>query len=65
MSRSRTVLGVALIIGLLAALTGYAGLHAMARQVVASTSKQFVPVVVSATDLMVEASAGRAGTPGW
>ena len=51
MSRSRTVLGVALIIGLLAALTGYAGLHAMARQVVASTSKQFVPVVVSATDL--------------
>ena len=51
MSRSKTVLGVALILGLLAALAGYAGLHAMARQVVASTSKQFVPVVVSATDL--------------
>jgi len=51
MSRSKTVLGVALILGLLAALAGYAGLNAMARQVVASTSKQFVPVVVSATDL--------------
>jgi pilus assembly protein CpaB len=51
MSRSKTVLGVALVLGLLAALAGYAGLHAMARQVVASTSKQFVPVVVSATDL--------------
>ena len=51
MSRSKTVLGVALILGLLAALAGYAGLHAMARQVIASTSKQFVPVVVSATDL--------------
>ncbi len=51
MSRSKTVLGLALILGLLAALAGYAGLHAMARQVIASTSKQFVPVVVSATDL--------------
>jgi pilus assembly protein CpaB len=51
MSRSKTVLGVALLLGALAALAGYAGLHAMARQVVASTSKQFVPVVVSATDL--------------
>ncbi len=51
MSRSKTVLGVALILGLLAALAGYAGLNAMAKQVVASTSKQFVPVVVSATDL--------------
>ena len=51
MSRSKTVLGVALTLGLLAALAGYAGLRAMARQVVASTSKQFVPVVVSATDL--------------
>jgi pilus assembly protein CpaB len=51
MSRSKTVLGVALVLGLLAALAGYAGLNAMAKQVVASTSKQFVPVVVSATDL--------------
>jgi len=51
MSRSKTVLGVALALGFLAALAGYAGLRAMARQVVASTSKQFVPVVVSATDL--------------
>ncbi len=51
MSRSKTVLGLALLLGLLAAVAGYAGLNAMARQVVASTSKQFVPVVVSATDL--------------
>jgi pilus assembly protein CpaB len=51
MSRSKTVLGVAVVLALLAALAGYAGLHAMARQVVSSTSKQFVPVVVSATDL--------------
>jgi len=51
MSRSKTVLGAALLLGLLAALAGYAGLQAMARQVVAGASKQFVPVVVSATDL--------------
>ena len=51
MSRSKTVLGFAVILALLAALAGYAGLRAMARQVVSSTSKQFVPVVVSATDL--------------
>ncbi len=51
MSRSKTVLGAALLLGLLAALAGYAGLQAMGRQVVASTSKQFIPVVVSATDL--------------
>ena len=51
MSRSKTVLGVALLLGILAALAGYAGLRAMARQVVSNTSKQFVPVVVSATDL--------------
>ena len=51
MSRSKTVLGFTLLLGLLAALAGYAGLHAMARQVVANTSRQFVPVVVSATDL--------------
>ena len=42
MSRSKTVLGAALVLGILAALAGYAGLQAMARQVVASTSKQFI-----------------------
>lgn len=51
MSRSKTVLGLAILMGLLAAFVGYAGLRAMARQVITSTSKQFVPVVVSATDL--------------
>jgi len=51
MSRSKTVLGVAVLLGILAAFAGYAGLRAVARQVVTSTSKQFVPVVVSATDL--------------
>ena len=51
MSRSKTVLGVAILMGMLAALAGYAGLHAMARQVITNTSKEFVPVVVSATDL--------------
>jgi len=51
MSRSKTVLGVAILMGLLAALAGYAGLRAVARQVVTNTSKQFVPVVVSATDV--------------
>ncbi len=51
MSRSKTVLGVAILMGILAALAGYAGLRAMARQVITNTSKEFVPVVVSATDL--------------
>ena len=51
MSRSKTVLGVAILMGILAALAGYAGLRAMARQVITNTSKQFVPVVVSATDV--------------
>jgi pilus assembly protein CpaB len=51
MSRSKTVLGVALLMGILAALIGYAGLRAVAKQVVTNTSKQFVPVVVTATDL--------------
>src|SRR2546428_7252747 len=51
MSRSKTVLGVAIFMGALAAVAGYAGLRAMARQVITNTSKEFVPVVVSATDL--------------
>jgi len=51
MSRSKAVLGAALLLGFLAALAGYAGLQAMARQVRAGASKEFVPVVVSMTDL--------------
>ena len=51
MSRSKAVLGAALLLGFLAALAGYAGLQAMARQVRAGASKEFVPVVVSASDL--------------
>lgn len=60
MSRSKTVLGVALLMGILAALVGYAGLRAMARQVVTNTSKQFVPVVVCATDLTFGTKLDRA-----
>ncbi len=51
MSRSKAVLGAALLMGFLAALAGYAGLQAMARQVRAGASREFVPVVVSVTDL--------------
>lgn len=60
MSRSKTVLAVAILMGALAALAGYAGLRAMARQVVSSTSKQFVPVVVTATDLTFGSKLDRA-----
>jgi pilus assembly protein CpaB len=60
MSRSKTVLAVAILLAGLAALAGYAGLRAMARQVVSSTSKQFVPVVVSATDLTFGTKLDRA-----
>src|SRR5437762_14379304 len=51
MSRSKAVLGVALVFGFLAALAGYAGLQTMARQVRAGASKEFVPVVVSTSDV--------------
>ena len=51
MSRSKAVLGAALLLGFLAALAGYAGLEAMARQVRAGASKEFVPVVVTTSDL--------------
>ena len=60
MSRSKTVLGAALLFGFLAALAGYAGLQAMARQVRAGASKEFVPVVVSATDLTFGTKLDRA-----
>jgi pilus assembly protein CpaB len=51
MSRSKTTLTLALVLGLLAALAGYAGLKATATQVAVNSSKNFVPVVVAATDL--------------
>ena len=60
MSRSKTVLAVAILMGGLAALAGYAGLRAVARQVATSASKQFVPVVVTATDLTFGAKLDRA-----
>jgi len=60
MSRSKTVLAMAILMAGLAALAGYAGLRAMARQVVSSTSRQFVPVVVTATDLTFGAKLDRA-----
>lgn len=60
MSRSKTVLLVAILMGALAALSGYVGLRAMARQVVTNTSKQFVPVVVTATDLTFGSKLDRA-----
>jgi pilus assembly protein CpaB len=51
MFRSKTVLAIALVLGALAAVAGYAGLKAAAAQVAQSTSKHYVPVVVTATDL--------------
>ena len=60
MSRSKTVLGVAIALGLLAALAGYAGLRAAAAQVAHQTSKHYVPVVVTATDLTFGTKLDRA-----
>lgn len=60
MSRSKTALAVAVLMGLLAAFAGYAGLRAVARQVIHNTSRQFVPVVVSATDLTFGTKLDRA-----
>ncbi len=51
MARSKNILFVAVVLGAIAAVAGYAGLKAVARQVVKNTSKEFVPVVVTATDL--------------
>src|SRR5262252_1871676 len=51
MSRSKSILALAVTLGFLAALAGYAGLKATAAQVAQNTSKHFVPVVVAATDL--------------
>lgn len=60
MSRSRSVLALALVLGVLAALAGYAGLKATAQKVAQNTSKHFVPVVVTATDLTFGAKLDRA-----
>lgn len=51
MARSKSILVLAVALGFLAALAGYAGLKATAAQVAQNTSKSFVPVVVAATDL--------------
>ena len=60
MSRSKSVLALALVLGVLAALAGYAGLKATAQKVAQNTSKHFVPVVVSATDLTFGTKLDRA-----
>jgi pilus assembly protein CpaB len=51
MARSKNILMMAILLGVIAAFAGYLGLRALARQVVKNTSKEFVPVVVTATDL--------------
>jgi pilus assembly protein CpaB len=60
MSRSKTILALAVALGFLAALAGYAGLKATAAQVAQNSSKNFVPVVVSATDLTFGTKLDRA-----
>ncbi len=60
MSRSKSILALALGLGFLAALAGYAGLRATAAQVAQNTSKHFVPVVVAATDLTFGTKLDRA-----
>jgi pilus assembly protein CpaB len=60
MSRSKTILGLAVVLGFLAALAGYAGLKATAAQVAQNSSKNFVPVVVAATDLTFGTKLDRA-----
>lgn len=51
MARSKNILMMAIVLGAIAAFAGYLGLRALAHQVVKNTSKEFVPVVVAATDL--------------
>jgi pilus assembly protein CpaB len=60
MARSKNILFVALVLGAIAAVAGYAGLKAVARQVVKNTSKEFVPVVVTAADLTFGTKLDRA-----
>lgn len=60
MSRSKSVLALALVLGVLAALAGYAGLKATAQKVAQNTSKHFVPVVITATDMTFGTKLDRA-----
>ena len=60
MSRSKSVLALALVLGVLAALAGYAGLKATAQKVAQNTSKHYVPVVVTATDMTFGTKLDRA-----
>ena len=60
MARSKSILALAVGLGFLAALAGYAGLKATAAQVAQNTSKHFVPVVVAATDLTFGTKLDRA-----
>src|SRR5262245_5043618 len=60
MARSKSILALAVTLGFLAALAGYAGLKATAAQVAQNTSKHFVPVVVAATDLTFGTKLDRA-----
>jgi pilus assembly protein CpaB len=60
MARSKSVLALAVALGFLAALAGYAGLKATAAQVAQNSSKNFVPVVVAATDLTFGTKLDRA-----
>jgi len=60
MSRSKTTLTLALVLGLLAALAGYAGLKATASQVALNSTKNSVPVVVTATDMTFGTKLDRA-----
>ena len=60
MSRSKSILALAVALGFLAALAGYAGLKATAAQVAQNNSKHFVPVVVAAADLTFGTKLDRA-----
>ena len=60
MTRSKSVLALAIALGVLAALAGYAGLRATAQQVAQNTSKHMVQVVIAATDLTFGTKLDRA-----
>ena len=60
MTRSKSVLALAIVLGALAALAGYAGLRSTAQQVAQNTSKHLVPVVIAATDLTFGTKLDRA-----
>ena len=60
MTRSKSVLALAIVLGALAALAGYAGLKSTAQQVAQNTSKHMVPVVIAAADLTFGTKLDRA-----